>query len=230
MAKPILIVGALKNEICELKGLIRTQIADGSVIVTYTGMGPDATNQALRRLLAETEVGQIIGVGYAGALTDGLTTGDLIAAEEVCSATSGTLWHSDADLVAAALQLIPDISQGRLLTVETACTDGVQKRTMGQRFQACAVDMESAALAGVAAEHAIPFLVLRSILDPVEATVPDPAAFMNAQQGVSKKKLATYLLKHPQSVWQLPQLAIHAKRARHSLNEAIPKLVRAIAG
>lgn len=230
MAKTVLIIGALKDEVSGLHKALSRERDSGSVLIAHTGIGEEATRRGLERHLRENDIGVVIGVGYAGALVENLSTGDLIAADEICQARSGTTVSSDRDLLSAALHAVPGVRRGRLVTVSTACTDAAQKKTTGERHRAIAVDMESAALAALCRERSIPFLVLRSILDPVEVTVPDPAAFMNADQGVSGKKLTAYLLKHPQSVWQLPQLAIHAKRARHSLNEAIPKLVRAIAG
>ena len=226
MAKPILIVGALENEVSGLKKALSRERDVGSVIIVHTGIGEEATRQSLERHLQAHDVAAVIGVGYAGALVENLNTGDLIVADEICQANSGETVLSDRGLLTAALKVLPGVRRGCLVTVHAACTDARQKKATGDRHHAIAVDMESATLASLCRDASKPFLVLRSILDPLEASVPDPSAFMDASQSVSKKKLVTYMVKNPKTVWQLPQLALHAKRARHSLTNAIVSLLK----
>lgn len=246
MSQAILIVGALKNEIAELKKRLKAaphsqhdgthsfegQLEARPVILAYTGIGEAATRVGLQELVTKKDVALVVGIGFAGALVDGLKTGDIVVATEVCreTASAGQLViRADGQLVRLAERVLKEEAgqhEGRLVTVEHALTDEAQKRATAERTQAIAVDMESAALASFCQERSIPFIVVRSILDPVEATVPDPAAFMDPLKGVSPKKLTTYLLKNPQSVWQLPQLAHHAKQARRSLTTAVLSLMQ----
>ncbi len=55
-----------------------------------------------------------------------------------------------------------------------------EKRRLRQRTGAAAVDLESGAVARVAAMHSMPFAVLRAICDPAESALP-PAALVRAR-------------------------------------------------
>ena len=59
-----------------------------------------------------------------------------------------------------------------MVSTETA------KRALAKETGACAVDMESGAIAEVAAKEGIPFMVVRAITDPIEFS--PPAALMSA--------------------------------------------------
>ena len=53
------------------------------------------------------------------------------------------------------------------LTVKKICTLPDLKRELGTRFNADAIDMESYALARIARNNKIPFIIIRPILDTV---------------------------------------------------------------
>jgi adenosylhomocysteine nucleosidase len=248
MVKPILIVGALKDEISELKGQLKVtqtyhqdgahffqgELAQRPVIVGYTGISVTATRAGLTALSERVPVCAVIGVGYAGALVDGLDTGHLVLPREICRETegqAGPIFAVDGDIFTASRRALSSesfVSEGRLVTVEQARTDAAQKRAAARTFGAVAVDMESAGLAEFCCEQSIPFLVLRAVLDPVHTTVPDPAAFLDRSKRISKRKVASYVMRRPQAVRELSTLAANAKRARQSLNKAIPNIVSEI--
>ena len=91
--------------------------------------------------------------------------------------------------------------------------------------RAVAVDMESAAVAEVAAQHGLPFLVLRVVLDTAADSLPasiaarvDPAA---ARSGRSRAWLLLVALLPGRPIWQrccgwpgVPARAAHAARLR----------------
>ena len=93
---------------------------------------------------------------------------------------------------------------------------------MRERHQSLAVDMESAAIAMVAGEHRLPFLVLRAIVDEREDNVP-----AELQDGIDAwgrpralSMLGT-LLRHPRLLTALPPLAARMGKATRALHLAV---------
>lgn len=92
------------------------------------------------------------------------------------------------------------------------------KRAVWLETGAAAVDMESGAVARVAARHGIPFAVLRVICDPAEQTLP-PAALvaLNSAGAIGVMRVMGSLLRHPGQFPALMQLASDAAAARRVL-------------
>jgi adenosylhomocysteine nucleosidase len=81
-----------------------------------------------------------------------------------------------------------------------------------------AVDLETGAVARVAAAHGLPFAVLRAICDPAERDLP-PAALvaLNARGAIGLARVAGSLIAWPGQVPALLRLAADAAAARRSL-------------
>jgi adenosylhomocysteine nucleosidase len=245
---PPLIISALKDEIAGFKKLLtidktyqkdRVRFFEGrfeghSLILGYSGIGFDATAEALAFLHALVPFEAVIGTGYVGALEDALSPGDLFCAHEICyekHRDTKNLWPVSQNLLEclkAALEGQESFHEGRLLTVDKALVNEGQKRGAARDFQASAVDMESAAIAEFCKAQDIPFAIVRAILDGVASTVPDPGNFLDEAKEVSKQKALAFAAKNPSAVWKLPQLAKLAKEARQSLTRGLPLLIRAI--
>jgi len=115
----------------------------------------------------------LISAGFSGGLTDAGRTGDIILAESIDHA--GTQVAIDAELLQRAKTALQTADR-RLASGSTICVDQVvagpdEKQALG-KTGTLSVDMESGPLARWAEEHAVPFLSLRVILDPVDAALP----------------------------------------------------------
>jgi adenosylhomocysteine nucleosidase len=83
-------------------------------------------------------------------------------------------------------------------------TSSEEKRKLSSRTGAIAVDMESAAVAGVAREAGVPFAVIRALLDPVEMAIPDRVLTVVDEFGrLNVLKLIRQLVEHPGEVFCL---------------------------
>jgi adenosylhomocysteine nucleosidase len=92
-----------------------------------------------------------------------------------------------------------------------------------------AVDIESGAVALVAARHGIPFAVLRAICDPAERDLP-PAALIppNQRGGIRLARVFGSVLRQPGQLPFLPALAADAAAAHRALRSAVTRM-RALA-
>jgi uncharacterized membrane protein len=134
------------------------QGVDG-VEVLRTGVGLERAARALRaRLGRAPRPALVVSSGFAGALGPGIEQGAVVTARAIHRA-EGT--HASAVAVPAALlRQAPDA-----VAVEVVSGEAVGSRAPEGVAAPAAMDMESAALAQVAAAAGVPFAVLRLVTD-----------------------------------------------------------------
>lgn len=137
-------------------------------LVVIAGGGDAAGLRAKLDAAAEGAAG-IISFGMAGALADGLAVGDWVIGNRLVGAVEGDCdptWRDQllAKLPAARIGTI--YADGRM--IDTIA----EKRLLGERHHALAVDMESQVIASVAAAHGLPFAIARCISDGADRVLP----------------------------------------------------------
>jgi hypothetical protein len=107
---------------------------------------------------------------------------------------------------------------GSLLESKTLVSTSREKQQLHQQTNAVALDMESVAVAKVAQAHALPFLAIRAIADPVTMDLPKAIGHaLNAQGDVELGKLLKFLLWHPSELKGLITLGQHFNAAKRTL-------------
>ncbi|HEY0205470.1 MAG TPA: nucleoside phosphorylase, partial [Acetobacteraceae bacterium] len=97
-----------------------------------------------------------------------------------------------------------------------ATTDA--KAALHARTGAVAVDLESAAVARIAARHGVPFAVLRAVCDPAGRGLPRAAlAALDSQGHIGPWRVAAAILARPGDIPGLIALGGDAARARLAL-------------
>ncbi len=179
-----------------------------NLMIRVCGMGSEAARRAATDLCEQEGISALISFGVAGALDARLQPGDLVLPRSVLADQ-----HHPADEIwyTRIRRRLPDhisvihntlAASGQMLTKEA------EKRALAARTGACAVDMESGAVAAVAVEKSIPFIAIRAIADPVQYS--PPAALMKALRpdgSVRPISLLALLLKRSFSVHELLRLA-----------------------
>lgn len=158
----IAIVAALHREIAKVPA---------GPPVCITGIGVRNVAARLVPFLKEHRPSAILGMGFAGALSESLQPGDLLVARE-----------SDTLLLQAALRLpIERLTAGRIVTVDRVVCTCEEKRelasaaaaaTTGGCPETACVDMESSAILDICTSAGTPCLLLRSITDTLDETLP----------------------------------------------------------
>lgn len=150
----------------------RASVADGALLI-ISGMGPAAAGQAACRLI-EAGVEALMSWGMAGGLDPALTSGTLLLASEVVS-PEGRVFSTARDWreqLCTAIAASRPVCGGKLLTCREPIGTAADKALAFRETGAAAVDMESAAVAEVAARHHLPFLAVRVIVDEAADALP----------------------------------------------------------
>ncbi len=191
----------------------RDALQDGSVhgladaMLTVSGMGWDAAAAAARRLVQAGAMA-LASVGTAGALDRALESGAIMLPEEVV-APEGDALPTHALWWQALSQVLPrgQVYAGRLLTTRLPLGLRLDK-AIARRETACvALDMESAAIAQVAAGAGLPFIAVRVIVDTAGEDLPGAVLAASAQAKVSTGRLLAGLARAPWEVGAVIHLA-----------------------
>lgn len=173
----IAVIAALRTEV---RG-----IRHGRLHIEISGIGAERARGAAERLCDEASPELLVSAGFCGALDRSLKTGDLIAGG---ARREGKTFPFDAH----AVEAVPQARRGDALWVPA-----VQRELSAPSEGVLCVDMESAAVADVAERRAIPFLMLRAVLDTPEAPLASTYSWV--------------LLFQP---WKWPAVRHDARRAR----------------
>lgn len=152
----------------------------GGVVVRTSGA--DAARAAAQaRQLVDEGCRALLSFGMAGALSPALAAGDVVVAESVAG-PGGARYETTAGWRNDLLRHLATVDKGapRLAAVTVGIVAGVdkpvstpaRKRYLYQQTAAEAVDMESHAVAAVADEAGVPFLVVRAVADTAHRRIP----------------------------------------------------------
>ena len=200
------------------RGEALATLADGTLLVV-SGMGRAAAAQGARRLLA-AGAEALISWGVAGGLDPALAAGTLVLPSEVVSAEGGHFFTAGhwREQVRAALAHGQPVCCGRLLSCREVIGTAADKARAFRQTRASAVDMESLAIAEVAASQRVPFLVVRAIVDTAHDALP--ASLIDAAAGTGSVHIARLLgslARTPADTLALVRLARRYRAASRTL-------------
>ena len=171
------------EEVCRLGvRLVHGMREKDSFCFLRTGVGPVKAAASLEKALDQVQPERILMIGYAGALDPILKLGDLVAVTKamlfsldekdpdwnhVRLEDSFTLMHADALVQSAKFQGLSAVP-GSVLTSSYVLGNPAHKDILFRKYQASIVDMETAALARVAAARRIPMSCIRVISDEAQ--------------------------------------------------------------
>jgi adenosylhomocysteine nucleosidase len=210
-----------------------SNLSDGS-LVSVSGIGADNAARAARTLVA-AGADALLSFGVAGALDPALSCATAVLPGAVLRRSEGpgscALLRYETcrpwrERLVNALQGQARVVTGTLLSTATPVAVAALKAQLFHETHALAVDMESAAVAEVAANHGLPFIALRVILDTAADSLPesvlrafDPAAA--ARSGLARVWRLLWLLKLASDLRPLLRLAAQYRLARRALRDCV---------
>jgi len=193
--KPLLVVTGTHREGAALAG-------PG---VTVLPGGGDAARLAANLARLAPHACGIISYGTGGGLIADLRLGEMVIGEALTGALTG---DCEPAWVQALARALPQARIGSVFADGTLLASIAEKRRAAANA-AIIVDMESHLAAAAAAEHGLPFAILRCVSDTSEAALPPAVAVaMRPDGSIALGKVLGSVLRQP---GQLPAL-IHTIR------------------
>jgi nucleoside phosphorylase len=137
------------------------------VDILQSGQGEENAARVARDAVREGATA-LLSIGVAGGIAEAVNVGDVVIAESVIAERSGDLYHCSKPWVRDLHRLICNqqgVHSGRLLSVGDVLNTRQAKSSAASRYQSIACDMESAAIAEVAASAGVHFAAVRVISD-----------------------------------------------------------------
>jgi adenosylhomocysteine nucleosidase len=193
-------------------------LPSGAMLIV-SGMGPIRAARASSALL-ERGATALLSWGSAGGLASRVSPGNLILPKTIISSNRSfypvdALWH---ERLCNRLKDHIDFHTEPLIESSRVVQTPAEKATLFRETGAIGVDMESGAMAAVAQEAGVRFLVVRAVADGAGATIPESA--LNAVDELGRLnffKVMQGLAKDPTEFLALVRIARNYRRAQRTL-------------
>ncbi len=198
---------------------LTTTTGSAGFAVEISGVGAAGARQAAQRLV-KLGVDGLASWGMAAGLDPGLESGVVVIPARVIGSrvngyTPDTHWRRRLlDRLGDAITICGDPLANAPVILDTAGA----KAAIFERTGAAAADMESAAVARVAAEHKLPLLVIRVVLDSAAITLPGSLGRVIDDSGrVQVPQLIARAVLDPRDWPRWPGLVQSFLAARHAM-------------
>jgi nucleoside phosphorylase len=195
-------------------------LAGARVLCFAVGDGAERAAEGLRAALRERPVAALVVVGVAGALTSDLSAGDVVVAREIL-VDGAPPRPTDPLLLAHAVRL-PGLRAASLVSAPRLVADPDAKADLALRWRRtpATVDLESAALAEVAAEAGLPLAILRAVSDAADEALPRSLLAAERPGGsIDRGRLVARTVLRP---WHVPGLLALRRRVRLCATALVP--------
>nr|UXE44788.1 hypothetical protein Hi04_10k_c377_00017 [uncultured bacterium] len=176
------------------------------------GGGTEVGAQDAARHLIDAGAQALISLGLAGGLDLTLRAGAILVPRAVI--TGDERFVTDATLA----RRLGGVTPHDILGASAVAASVADKRRHHAQTGASAIDLESGAVAHIAAARGVPFAVLRAVCDPADRDLP-PAALdaLDAHGAIAVWRVLRSLAGHPEQLPALIALARDAMAARAAL-------------
>ena len=192
-------------------------LGEGSLLA-LSGIGRAAAAAAAQALI-DAGVSALMTFGMAGGLDPALKPGSVVIPCELLASDGARYVANPAwrEQVAAAVSPLRAVTEGNLLTSTHAIETPADKAAAFRATGAAAVDMESAAVAAIAAQHNVPFIAVRVIVDTAADMLPRAVVAASKAGRVRLARLIGGLILAPREIGSLVRLAQRYRIAMRSL-------------
>jgi len=214
------------------------QSPDPELLVVEGGVGKQGSQEATKLAIERYRPDFIVCAGFAGGVRPGLGPADLVVCDRLLSIEGpAALWTPEAVKERQPLdpELVQMLTNAKTdlqpftwcgcLSVPEFVPSSSMKSWIGATFPVSIIDMESYWVSETAAAHSIPHLVVRSVLDTVDETLPPIVGdAFGAQDGPGWGRAAKYIVRNPMQAPGLIRLAKQVKAAGASLSRFLTAL------
>ena len=201
-------------------------LAGQPVALLALGVGKDCARIAAEMTIKCYRPDLIISAGFGGALQDKINVGDIVIGTEVLDMTGDdgkdVRWRSvlparqPPAFATTSIAGCP-LHAGKVLTTDDLILKATRKARIGQATGALTVDMETSAVAAVAAAHDTGFLAVRCITDNSHDNLPGEFNDFFVLGQLQPARIVAAIVRRPRLVLDLARLGYRARRAGSTL-------------
>ncbi len=169
----------------------------------------------------------IISFGFAGSTTEKLKCGDIIMPEKIVS-KSGLVYETSKKYRMYFIKKLPKNSFDKTLYTSDQIINSITKKEeIFDRFNAFAVDMESASIQNIADEKNISFVCIRVILDDKFLCFPEEIEnIINNESKISKIEIVKLLIRKPSIIFILFKISFYFVKSLIVLRKVSTKIFK----
>ncbi len=194
------------------------------VVVIHAGVGKKNAEKAAKALIIGHRPKWVISAGLAGGLNPDVKRGDIVMADAVLS-EAGRRLAIDLQISPAEQAANPDLHLGSLLTIDRVAFKAAEKRHLGERHNALAVDMETLGVAEVCRREKQRFLAVRVISDAVDEELP-----ADIERLVTRKTLVRRIGATAGTILRRPSVVKDLWRFRETAHVCSERLAKFLVG
>jgi adenosylhomocysteine nucleosidase len=192
--------------------------------VARSGPGRENAARATECLIDGHEPKWVLSCGFAGGLSPKLARHDLVMVDRLAD-VEGNRLDLELQVDREWLARTPGVHVGRLLTADRVVRLPDEKRSLGQKYEAVAVDMETFAAAEACRRRKTRFMAIRIISDAVDDELPE-----DIEKLLRQKTTAGRLGAAVGSIWRRPSSVKDMYRLKENALVASDKLAKFLAG
>lgn len=206
--------------------------AGHKIVLVESGMGFNNAARAAEAVIRETAPELLISAGFCGGIAPELQVGDVVVAKRMAIISETGLEELPVEIPATGLNFVAhQTTCGERIFSGTfagtaVITSKMKLAGMLQDYPCPVVEMESTAIALIAAENKIPLIAIRSVSDPADEELGFSLdEFCNSNLRISPGRVLLTILRKPRIIPQLVRLAGNSRIAAKSLTAALDKLL-----
>ncbi|HIJ95372.1 MAG TPA: hypothetical protein HPP94_06485 [Desulfuromonadales bacterium] len=209
------------------------QSAGHEFLLLESGMGFDNATRATQALVAANRPDLIISAGYCGGIAPELHVGGVVVATTLLQAAASGVQQVAVEIppVVQRFALEGAADSFRVCVGTFVGTSSVMSKRwlaglLNNDFPCAVVEMESAAIARIAAENGIPLIAIRSVSDPADEELDFSLdEFCDSSLRIRPARILLTILRKPRIIPQLVRLSGNSRRASQSLTSALRRLI-----
>ena len=203
------------------------------VALLALGVGKECARIAAEMTVKCYRPDLIVSAGFGGGLQNVLNDGDIVIGTDVLDLCAddgmNVRWRSTQTLSQHA-ELSPapadfKIHHGKILTADEMVLKAATKTRLGKATDALAIDMETSAVAAVAAAHHIDFLAVRCITDNAHENLPEEFNDFFVVGQLQPSRIIAACARRPKLVVDLARLGHRASCAGRNLADFLADAV-----
>lgn len=204
---------------------------DRRVTIIESGAGRENAVNATAVLLDVYKPRWVISAGFAGALAPELRRSDLLVGTSLVDA-EGRQWEADPATLPSWLPDVKGLRMGRFLTWDRVVCLPAEKKSLGEKYGALAVDMESLAVAEVCRLRETQFMAVRVVSDAADDELPPDVERLLVQKTNAGRLGAALgsIWRRPSSLKDMFQLQQNAIAASDRLAKFLAGLIKHLPG